>query len=116
MSDIKDGGFKLDPKQFHTKNIVVNGAVDSVVDMLNKLDVNHDGQRDIAQVAPVVLHCVPVAVELVSMVDWDKAKLFLVEHHLVNPAQKSEFLSLLDLLLQKAKPLEQFIVKPAPKE
>jgi len=66
-----DAGYQLDPKEFHTGNMIADMIVDKAVAAVNKLDLNHDGQADIAEIAPFVLALWPKLVKLWGYVHVD---------------------------------------------
>lgn len=97
LEPLKPGEFQLDPKDFHTKDFLVNKAIDSVVGLVNSLDLNKDGKRDIVQLAPILLKCAPSVIGLIEVIDWNKLKCWVINTY-VAPEKRAEFRDLTDKL------------------
>lgn len=65
-------GFQLVAKDFHTGNMLVDAAINKMVDALNKLDLNHDSISDVAEFAPYVLQLFPKLISLWAYVKQDQ--------------------------------------------
>jgi len=76
--------FQLNPADFKTGNILVDGAVKGAVNAVNKMDMNKDGISDVSQIVPVVLKVIPLIVALDQAIDFEK----LGEQLASNPAVK----------------------------
>lgn len=77
VAPLKPGDFQL-PDHWKTgSGMIVDGLVNNLCDFINALDLNHDGRRDVAELAPYVGKIAPIAVELFQLVDTDKLKAFL---------------------------------------
>lgn len=80
--------FQLDPKNFKTGNMLVDGAVKSVVKTANTVDLNHNGVPDIHEIAMVGTKVLPLLVALNEAVDFEIAAAAVAEH----PAIKDKVL------------------------
>lgn len=71
--------FQLNPDDFKTGNLFLDGAVKSAVKKANTVDLNHDGKADISQIAAVVMGALPLLVALNDAVDFEAAAKALAE-------------------------------------
>lgn len=85
--------FQLNAKDFHTKNPVLNMAINALVDAVNKFDANKDGKSDIGQLAPIAQKLLPVVLAVGPLVDWSKVWSFVV-NSFVKSEDRPQFLSL----------------------
>lgn len=109
MTDAANKPFQLDPKDFKTGNMMVDGLVGQVVKLINNLDLNKDGHKDIAQIAPLILQALPLLILLNEVVDFEDVTKQLAE----NPAIKDKEV-FKNILLEVGKLLEQAsALKPA---
>lgn len=94
---LQPGDFQLDPAQFKTGNMFVDGAIKSVCEALNSADLDHDQRRDIAEYAPIAVKLFHAAKDLSGFIDvpgivaWVKTHPEFFKAGMVEPAlQKLE--------------------------
>lgn len=103
---VDQSGFQLDKKELlEPVPLVAKGIVGGLIDAINKLDVNHDGKADIAQLAPFVIKAVPFIVALAPLVDLDKLTEWFVAHDFIKDkaAAKALFEKLGKIALEASK-------------
>lgn len=66
---LQPGDFQLDPAQFKTGNMFVDGAIKSVCEALNTTDFDHDQRRDIAEYAPIAIKLFHATKDLSGFID-----------------------------------------------
>jgi len=70
--------FQLDANEL-TKEIPfpLKGMAKKFIDYINNLDANHDGKKDLAQLAPIVISILPLIQRLAANIDWNEVKVFI---------------------------------------
>ena len=82
--------FQLDKKELCADvPLMARPVVGSLIDWLNKADLNHDGKADLSQAAPFFFRAMPVILELAPLVDWEALLgVFLAKFTKDQPAAK----------------------------
>lgn len=76
--------FKLDKKELLKDcHFALKALLGPAIDYINNLDVNHDGKKDISQLAPYVINALPVISALVSLIDADEFISWVIAHDFV---------------------------------
>lgn len=72
--------FRLDAKAI-AKNapVLLRGEAEKLINKINDLDLNHDGKKDLAQMAKIAFALMPVADKLNDVVDFEKLAAFVAE-------------------------------------
>jgi hypothetical protein len=73
--------FQLDAKEL-TKDVpfVLKGLAKSLIDWVNNLDENHDGKKDIAQLAPIIIKALPIIETLLPYIHLPDFIKWIVSH------------------------------------
>lgn len=79
--------YELDKKDL-TKDLplMLKGIVGGLIDWLNSRDLNHDGKKDVGQLAPFALKAVPILMTIQELVDFEA----LAEDLCKSPAVKDQ--------------------------
>lgn len=98
--------FQLDKKQL-TKDLpfLLRGPVGSFIDWANNLDANHDGKKDIAQIAPVVIKVLPLLAAFIPLIDKEKFVQWICKHDWCKDADKVKE------IIEKLEPLTENLAK-----
>jgi len=62
-----------------TKDVpfALRGIAKSFIKWANNLDANHDGKKDIAQLAPLVIAALPLLQRLTANINWNEVKAWI---------------------------------------
>lgn len=68
---VPPGAFQLNPDDFKTGNFLLDTALKNAIKDVNKVDFNHNGVPDVAEIAPVITKLLPLLVALNEAIDFE---------------------------------------------